>query len=1073
MNCNKHFLRGMLLTCVSFFLISQTYLLAQSGNTTGKVTDENGTPISNATVQVKGGTTKAITKTDGTFSIQATTGSTLVVGSVGFLSIEVTVTGSSLLLALKPNANDLQDVIVVGYGTRRKGDVTGSVASVNQDKLREVPTTNVTQALQGRIPGLVATPSSFAPGSGATIRIRGNRSLVATNDPLVVLDGVPIAYSINDINPLDIESIDVLKDASATAIYGSRGANGVIQVTTKKGKTGKISVEYDGKVSFDNIIRPLEVFSAAEYAQLRRDAYFGNKAYNLALSPGTGTNTSLYYPDPRVDSILFLARQDYYTWQSVADGYTWIDRSRFIAAKRATTTEEKAMMANLGVSVLDSIAIYDPSKIKGYDWQKNGLQTGITNNHNITVTGGSEKFRASFSAGYFGQKGIQVGQDFNRYSFSLNTDIRPNKVVNFGGGIIYSTSIQNTGPNVYGVASNMLPIARPYDTSGTFILNPGNDANIVNPLNDANTVFNETRVNRAIPNMFAEIQVIKGLKLRAAGNIDASNVRIGTFNGSVSSVRAGGTANASYTARSYFSWSVQNLLTYDTRIKNKHSINALIGQEFVQSRFEENYSAADQLIYETQKWYSLQNNAATTPTQTTGTFTKTKNWSAFGRLNYGFMDRYLLTFTVRDDWSSVLPASRQHQVFPSGAFSWRIDKESFMRDVSFVNSLKLRIGYGEVGNAGIDPYRSSGTLIRTPYNYGGTAAQGYAPSTLPLDITWERTKSKSAGLDFTLFNNRINGTIEYYQTNSNQILSKRLPTTSGFSSVLVNVGDVRNRGIDISLSTINIANPKGITWTTDFIFGINKESIVSLDTKQDNISSQWFIGQPLSVYYDYKFQRIFQYSDTAKGGILADYFWKKAGNKTNTSYQPGRPYVADINGDTSITETDKQVLGSHNPKWTGSISSTLTYKNFELNILVYTRQGSLIREMRPSLNGRYQSFKVNYWTPSNPSNEYAQANNTIDIQQYWQAMGFRSGSFVRVRNISLTYRFPQPLLDKWKVARLNVYVNVLNPFLFSSYKTADPETIPYLSSYPSSSTSGPGPNSFNYRSVVVGVRLGL
>lgn len=1073
MKLKHRFLRGILLLLASLFLNVHMYVWSQDKAVTGKVTDENGTPLTGATVQVKGATTKTATRADGTFSIAATPGNTLLITSVGYLNAEVTVTGSTLLVSLKTNANDLQDVIVVGYGTRKKGDVTGSVASINQDKLREVPATNVTQALQGRIPGLVATPSTFTPGAGATIRIRGNRSLVATNDPLVVVDGVPIAYNINDLNPLDIESIDVLKDASATAIYGSRGANGVIQVTTKKGKTGKISVEYDGKVSFDHIIRPMEVFSAAEYAQLRRDSYFGSRSYNTSLSPATGSNPSLYFPDPKVDSVLFLARQDYYTWQSVADGYTWRDRSRLIAARRATTAEEKEQLKNLGLAQLDSVAIYDPSKVSGYNWQQHGLQTGITNNHNITVTGGSEKFRASFSAGYFNQKGIQTGQNFNRYTFSLNTDMQPNKVINFGGGILYTTSIQNTGPNVYGVASSMLPIARPYDTAGTFILTPGNDANIVNPLNDAATIFNETRVNRILPNMFGEITLFKGLKFRAAGNIDASNVRIGTFNGSVSSVRAGGTANATYTARSYFSWSLQNLVTYDTRIANKHAINALIGQEFVQNRFEESYAAADQLIYESQKWYSLQNNSATTPTQPTGTFSKTKNWSYFGRLNYGLLDKYLLTLTVRDDWSSVLPPSRQHQVFPSGAVSWRIEKESFMRDISFVNSLKLRVGYGEVGNAGIDPYSSAGTLVRTPYNYGGTSAQGYGPSTLPLDITWERTKSKSAGLDFILFNSRVSGAIDFYQTNSNQILSKRLPTTSGFSSVLVNVGDVRNRGIEVSLSTVNISNPKGLTWTTDFIFGMNKESIVSLETQQDNISSQWFIGQPLSIYYDYRFKGIFQYSDTAKGGILADYFWKKAGNKTNASYQPGRAYVADINGDTTITESDKQVLGSHNPKWTGSISSTLTYKNFELNILVYTRQGSMLREIRPSLNGRYQSFKVNYWTPANPSNEYAEANNTVDIQQYWQAMGFRSANFVRVKNISLTYRFSQVLLDRWKIARLSAYVNVLNPFLFSSYKTLDPETIPYLTSYPTSVNSGPNVTSYNYRSVVVGVRVGL
>lgn len=1040
---------------------------------TGTVVNEKNEPLSGATVLSKRTGTSVTTDDQGRFRINVSgTNEVLAISFIGYATQEVRIAGNtSLSVTLHAISQSMDDVVVVGYGSRRKSDVTGAIASVGEAKLREVPTTNVTQALQGRIAGLVATPSSFRPGSGASIRIRGNRSLVATNEPLVVVDGVPIAYSLNDLNPLDIESIDVLKDASATAIYGSRGANGVIQVTTKKGKTGRISVEYDGKVSFDNIIRPVKVFNGAAYAQMRRDAYFGNKAYNIALSPGA-SNPTLYFPDPKVDSVLFWARQDAYTWESVAAGYTWIDRARLIAAKRATTAEEKAFLTRLGLAALDSVAIYDPSKVGNYDWQQHGLETGITNNHNITVTGGSEKFKAAFSGGYFNQKGIQTGQDFTRYTFNLNTDLRPNKVINFGGGILYTFSIQNTGPNVYGGANGQLPIARPYDNEGTFILLPGNDANIVNPLNDVNTIFNETRVNRVLPNIFGELTILKGLKFRAAANIDASNVRIGVFNGSISSSRAGGTANATYTSRSYFTWTAQNFLTYDTRFGD-HSLNVVAGQEFVKNRFEEFSATADQLIYESQKWYSLQNNAASTPNQATGSFTQTQNWSYFGRLNYGFNNKYLLTFTVRDDWSSVLPKSRQHEVFPSGAVTWRLDQEDFLKNVSFINSLRLRVGYGEVGNSGINAYLAGGTLGRSVYNFGGAAAPGYAPSTLPLDISWERTKSTNIGLDFGLFNNRISGTIDLYNTNSNQILSKRLPTTSGFSSVLVNIGNVNNKGIDLNLSTVNIENLGGFSWTTDFVLSINKESIKELETKADNIASQWFIDQPLSVYYDYKFMGIFQYSDTAKGGILADYFWKKDGNKTNSAFQPGKAYVQDLNGDTLITELDKMVLGSHNPKWTGSISSTFSYKNFDLNIFVYFRQGSLIREMRPSLNGRYQSFKVDYWTPTNPSNEYAQANSTIDIQPYWQAMGFRSGDFVRVRNISLTYRFNRDLIKNWGMSNLSAYVNVLNPFLWSDYKTVDPETIPYLSSYPTSSTSAPGPNSFNFRSVVLGVRVGF
>ena len=807
----------------------------------GRVTDANASPVEGVTVQEKGRNNTAVSNREGRYQISVTSSNAvLVFTSVGFATREVSLAGrTNLDLALTTAAGSLQDIVVVGYGTQRRKDVTGATSSVGAEKIREVPTTNVSQALQGRIAGLVSTPSSFQPGAGSQIRIRGNRSLVASNDPLVVVDGVPITASIDDINPLDIETIDVLKDASATAIYGSRGANGVIQITTKKGRSGKVTVEYDGKVSFDRILQPLDVFSASEYADMKRLA------------------NNFYFPDPKSDSVLFWARADYYTWQSVASGYSWRDQSRLIPNRRPTTAAEKDLMRNLGLAVLDSLAIYDPSRVGSYDWQQHGLQTGITNNHNISVNGGSEKFRAAFSGNFFNQKGIQPGQDFTRYTFNLSADMRPNKTFNIGGGILFSTSVQNSGPNIYLTASNQLPIAKPYDSLGTFNLFPGNDANIVNPLNDEKTMLNESRVNRAIPNVFVDVNLLKGLKFRTAANIDISNVRQGTFNGAVSSNRAGTPANASYRTRLYYAWVLQNFLTYDRRFGN-HSLNVVAGQEFYKNRFEENSASADNLIFESQKWYSLQNNSATTPNQAQGTFTQFQQWSAFGRANYGFKDKYLLTLSVRDDWHSALPVGKQHQVFPSGSAAWRIDQEPFMDRLPVFNELKLRVGYGEVGNATIAPYESNGTLARTPYNFGGNSAQGYAPSTLPLDITWERTKNKNIGLDFALLNNRIFGTVNLYQTNTNQILAKRLPSTSGFTSVRINAGDVRNRGIEVNLSTVNINRPDGLRWTTDFVFGYNKEEIVALETASDNISSQWFIGQPTSVYYDWKHVGIFQ-----------------------------------------------------------------------------------------------------------------------------------------------------------------------------------------------------------------------
>lgn len=1042
---------------------------------TGTIINERTEPLIGATVTVKGTGTSATTNDKGAFTLQVPNGNvTLTVTYIGYQTQEYKLNNRSIVsIILAADNREMESVVVIGYGTRKRSDVTGAIASVGSEQIRQVPVTNVSQALQGRVPGLVASQSSFRPGSGSTIRIRGNRSLQANNNPLYVVDGIPLApeNTIDDINPLDIETIDVLKDASATAIYGSRGANGVIQITTKKGRAGKIAVEYSGSVSMEKILVPLDVFNGAEWAQLKRDGFIASKSYNSNLSTTNGTQ--LYFPDAIADSVLFKTRGDVYTWRAVANAYTWANRSTMTAAKRATTAEEKDLLRNLKLAVLDSVAIYDPSKVIGYDWQDGALRTGVTQNHNISLTAGTDKSRTSFSGGYFNQKGIEFGQDYTRYTFSLSNDFRPNKVINIGGGINYSNAIQNVGPSIYGGASSQLPIAQPYDSTGKLIFNPGNDGNIVNPLNDANTVFNEIRINRLLGNVFAEVNLYKGLKFRSAFGIDLRNERQGTFNGSQSSVRLGGAANGSYTTRARFNWTLQNMLTYDTRIGDKHAISVLAAQELVKNRYEFNTMSAENLSFESQKWYSLQQNNTGTVIGS-GTFSQYQLSSFIGRLNYTFDDKYLLTLSLRNDNSSVLADGHKGELFPSAALAWRIDREKFMQTATFIDALKLRVGYGSVGNAAIDPYLTSGTLDRSLYNWGGVAATGYFPNTLPLPLlTWEKTKTKNIAVDFGLFKNRITGTLDFYESNTNPIQNRSIPAAGGISNVLVNLGNVRNQGVELSLSTVNVDRP-GIRWTTDFVVSYNKQSITDINgTGSDNIGNQWFLGQPTQVYYDWQLLGMFQYSDTVKGGILYDYFWQKAGNKANVNYQPGRAYVKDLNGDTVITDADKLVLGSHNPKWTASFSTNISYKNFDLSVYMYAQFGSLIREMRPSLNARYQSFKVNYWTPTNPSNEYAQANNTVDIQQYFQAMSFRSGDFVRVRSIALAYHVPESFISKAKLSRLTLSFNVVNPFIFSKYKTADVETIPYKSTYPTSDNSGPTVNSYSYRSFVFGVRLGL
>ena len=1041
----------------------------------GKVIDDKGEPLPGVIVKVKGGQTGTSTDVYGNYTLNLQDANvTLVFTYLGFAPQEAAVNGRTVVnITLLPNSKALNEVVVIGYGTQRRGDVSGAIASVNMEKLKEVPATNLTNALQGQIAGLVSTPSSFRPGSGAAVRIRGNRSLTADNNPLYVVDGIPITYSIDDINPLDIESIDVLKDASATAVYGSRGANGVIQITTKRGKSGKLSIDYSGSTSFDNILRKLEIYNGPEFAQFRRDAFIGSNVYN------TGTSTpKLYYPDPLADYLLFNG--DPILWQSVLQGYTFTQydpaNKIFVAQTRPTTAEEQAVMAKLGYPVLQNIAIYDPSKVPSFDWQSLALRTGVTQNHNLSLSGGSEKFRSSLSAGFFNQKGIEYGQDYTRYSFSTNNDFKPIERINIGANINYNNAIQNVGPDEYSGASGQFPIAQPYDANGNFVLFPGNDANVVNPLNDRNAVLNEIRTNRLLANVFATVNVVKGLSYRIAFGADMNNQRQGTFNGSLSSASSGNPANASYQSTFGFVWTLQNQLTYNTVIAKKHAVTATVVQELQKDRIEVDKTSATSLAYESQKWYALQNNTLGTTTSS-GSFTQRQLVGYLGRLNYSYDSKYVFTLGYRLDQSSVFSEDKAGQVFPSLSLAWRIDQESFMKNLSFIDELKLRGGIGSVGQSGIAPYLTRGPLNSTPsyYNFGSNPAQGYAPQNLPLpDLSWEKTTTKNIALDFSFLKGRISGSIDAYQSKSNEIQKAAIPSASGYSSYYVNLGEVENKGLEVQLSTVNINRPKGLKWTTSITFSTNKEQITYLTANgTDDIGNQWFLGQPIKNYNDYKGHGIFQYSDTQPGGILYDYFWKKAGNKTDPNFQPGRIRVDDMNGDTVITSADKVNLGSANPKWTAGISNVISYKWFDLSTFVYISYGALVRDIRPGLVGRYESVKVNYWTPTNPSNDYQQPNTLSDIPLYWQALSFRDGSFVKIKSIQLTYHVPQAFLKRWGISNLSLSANAVNPFLFSKYDRYDPETVPYTSTYPSSSTANPAPTSYSYRSIVFGLRVGL
>lgn len=1064
-------------------LLFSFYSFAQSFPVSGRITDANGQPLAGVTVQVKDSDLRTLSNNEGNFQINAPSATaSLLLSYVGFAEQEVAINSqSNLAISMTPQANALQDVVVVGYGTRRKGEVTGAITSISGENLRSVQTTNLTQALQGRLAGVTVTPSGFRPGTGSSIRVRGNRSLSASNDPLFVVDGFPVSYTIDDMNPADIESIDVLKDAAATAIYGVRGANGVIQITTKKGRVGKISINYQGSQSIETIMRPVQMMNSVELTDAWRQAFFADRQYTATRGTASATNPLFYYPNAIADLALFRDRfGSEMQWNSIKDAYTWrvydpVNKV-FIAQKRATTPEERSVLQSLGLTQLDSIDMYDPSNVKSFDWGKEvGLRNGMTSNHNISVTSGSEKFRSSFSAGYLKQKGIEYAQDYTRYSIGASTEFKPVRFLTFGTTVNYIHSITNNSTSSYGNALGMIPMTEPYDSAGIFILNPNRDAQIVNAVNDRNTVFDNTLTNRVFGNVYAEVTFLKGLKYRTMFGLDTRSATRGQFNGAQSSIRLGSPASASQVRSNATSWVYDNILTYNTTIKSDHSINVTLLQELQSlNRSDTLTMSANNLIFESQKWYSLNRN---TDAQVTGsgTYSATQYLSFMGRLEYGFRNKYMLTLLNRYDNSSVLAEGNQGAWFPAASVAWQIDREDFFSGQSIFNNAKLRFGIGKVGNASIEPYQTSGPLDFTNYNWGnGTAAIGSAPRTFKTpDLTWEKTTTTNLGLEFGVLRNRISATIDLYKaTTTDQLQRRSIPTANGVGSVFFNLGKVENKGIELTLNTQNM-NRGDFRWSTDFVFTKNKERIVDIDgSGNSNFANLWLLNQPLQVYWGYKNDGIFQYSDTSGKGALAGYYWLKPGNRTNANYQTGRIQIFDANGDTAMSPADRIVLGSHNPDFTASIGNTVAYKNFELNFLVYFRVGGLYRVPRPGLVGRYQTFKINYWTPTNPSNEYQQPTQTSDIPFGWEALTYTKASFAKVRNITLTYRIPSSLTTRMHMNSMAFYVSAVNPIIFHKHSTYDPETVPYRE-FPGSTTNNTGPTSYSYKSFLAGVKVDL
>ncbi|MEZ7867753.1 MAG: TonB-dependent receptor [Paludibacteraceae bacterium] len=1002
----------------------------------GVVSDNAGEPLIGVTVREQGTTNGVITDANGRYSINVNNGAVLTFTYVGYKNVTQPVGENSILnITMQEDIATLDELVVVGYGTVKKSDVTGALTQVSEKTIKERPVQNAIQAMQGKAAG-VDIQSNARPGEISNVVIRGTRSINASNSPLYVVDGVILMGDMNDINPNDIASMEILKDASSTAIYGSRGANGVVLITTKSGKKDVMSVDYNTTVSFDRINSLTEWASAGEMLDRMRLANINGSNYKSG-------STSLNYPDPFAD-ILTFGNGDAATIDAIRSAYQWDDPGTFTAVTmRPSTAEEKAM------GYPDMVPVYNSANIPTTDWRDMLTRTGLTQNHQISISSGTDKSRLYTSIGYYGNKGAQLNQGYDRYTFRLNGDINPLKWLNFGASVNTSYSEQQygrinrsgsaTGANdSYGMALGQYLMAKPYDENGNMIDYPGNNAAapVWNPFIDLENTEDLTRRVNIQANTYVGIKFAPWISYRMNFGTGYRVNRSGAYQGSQSTLRrkvSGSGSAASFSNSDNFQYLIENIL-YLNKTFGIHDLGATLMQSAQYSRTESSFIEASKILYDTSRWFNLGANLNGKPDDYGSGFSESSLLSYMGRINYNLLDRYLLTASLRYDGASVLAEGHKFDLFPSFALAWKMQEESFMKSIRWIDEMKLRFGYGVTGNSAVSPYTTSGPLSRYNYVFGTTPAIGMLPYSMPNpNLGWEKTAQYNLGLDFGFFNRRIFGTIETYLSNTYDIIMSRdIPPITGYPNINDNIGRMKNRGFEFTITSRNIVQ-KDFSWTTDFNLATNKEEIVELvNGKVDMKGNGWFIGYPLQVFRTYKVNGLWQNTPEDLAEIAK---WKA----NNYNFQPGQYRVVEQGTpDYKLTDDDKVIVGTNRPKVVLGLTNSFNYRNWELSFFLYARLGqSYFSSLIPggSKGGTFVGYGrkaglEEFWSPTNTGAEYPQLTSATTNDDVTRATYINDGSFVSVRNISLAYNFSDNLIKNIYLKNLQIFGQVLNPFMF-------------------------------------------
>jgi TonB-dependent starch-binding outer membrane protein SusC len=864
--------------------------------------------------------------------------------------------------------NKIEEVIVIGYGTQKKEAVTGSVSSLGGTALKEVPSANITDAIQGRLPGVDIGRTSTKPGAVQQIRIRGERSLTGSNDPLIVLDGIPFVGSLGDISPSDIKSLDILKDASATAIYGSRGANGVILITTNRGSKGqKARFTYNGYTGFQTIFSKYPVMDGPKFAKLRADA----KMFTNAQDEFNDINT---------------------------------------------------------------------------DWQDKYYGVGLMMNHDVGVTGGSEKGNYNFGVAYFQQNGVVPLQSYKRLSIRGSLDQEISKFIKVG----FSTNSNFSINDFNGVSGAPMlgysPLVSPYNADGSpkTVMYSAIDQTalqtrgILENLGDA--YADRTNAFSSYNNLYGELKIpgVEGLKYRLNVGLTYRNSNSGSYTGTgILNVNPDTESSAGIGNSLTTQWVLENILSYD-RTFGKHKISATALYSAEQTKYNSSYISARDVPIDAFQYFNLGHaQGEVTIDPNNQGYYKRGLMSFMGRALYQYDNRYMLTATVRSDGASVLAKGHQWHTYPAVSVGWNIANENFLKDSKYINLLKLRAGFGQTSNQSVGPYTTFGSLSTVPYNFGDEFVIGnYVNTASNARLGWEFSKTWNYGLDFTLLNRRISGTVEYYITKTEQLLlSKGLPASSGLGSVTENVGASENKGLEISLNGVIFDNPDGFSWEIGGNLYANRNKITSLASGTDrNEGNLWFVGHNINALYDYQYVGLWQHGDPYLSVL------EPGGNVGMIKVLYTGGYNADGTPVRAIGPADRQIIDT-NPDFMGGFNTRLAYKNIDLSVVgAFQKGGVLISTLYGSsgylnrLSGRGNNVDVDYWTEENPNVRYPKPGGMMsgDNPKYGSTLGLFDGSYVKIRTITLGYNFNRNTLENLGVNSLRLYVTVQNPFVFGS-----------------------------------------